>query len=316
MKMVFNFILRGIMKRLLSLLLSVILIIALVGCDTQKSSDDANISIVVTAFPHYDFARQITKGVDNINIKMLIAPGNEVHTYEPGPANILAVSTCDIFIYTGGESDTWAKNILDSAQNKDMSVISFMDLCSDSIEEHEHEHEYDEHVWTNPATAEYLARCVQNVLCGKDERNSEKYIKNGDEFAERILEIENALAQVKDTAVRDEIIVADRFPFYHLANAYDFEYSSAFPGCSHTTEPSAADVANLSEKVKNENIPYVFTIEFSNKKIAKSVVEGTKAEILTLHSCHNVSKEDFDNGVTYCDLMLKNAENLRKALCE
>ena len=116
--------------------------------------------------------------------------------------------------------------------------------------------------------------------------------------------------------VRKEIVVADRFPFYHLAEEFDIKYLSAYPGCSHSAEPGAAVVAALSEKVKNDGIPYVFTIEFSNGKIAKSVIEGTDAEILTLHSCHNVSKEDFEEGVTYCSLMMRNAENLRKALCE
>ena len=67
---------------------------------------------------------------------------------------------------------------------------------------------------------------------------------------------------------------------------------------------------------KNEKLPYVFTIEFSNQKIAKNIISGTDAEILTLHSCHNVSREDFENGITYYDLMMQNAANLRKALCE
>ena len=116
--------------------------------------------------------------------------------------------------------------------------------------------------------------------------------------------------------VRDEIIVADRFPFYHLAENFGIKYSSAYSGCSHATEPSASVIALLSNKVKEEKIPYVFTIEFSNGKIAKSVTEGSACGVLTLHSCHNVSKEDFEKGVTYYDLMMQNAENLRKALCE
>ncbi len=318
MKMIFNFgFMRGTMKRFLALILCVIFAFSLIGCDNTRGADDGKISIVVTAFPHYDFARQITKDVENVEIKMLISPGSEVHTYEPSPSDILAISTCDMFIYTGGESDTWVKNILSSASNKNMRVISFMELCGDSIQEHSgHDHEYDEHVWTSPVTAAYLAHSIKNYLIGIDEKNTETYIKNGDEFEAKLMEIENAFLEVKNSAVRDEIIVADRFPFYHLAKAYDFEYSAAYPGCSHSTEPSASVIAELSEKVKGENIPYVFTIEFSNGKIANSVVEGTDAKILTLHSCHNVSKEDFDSGITYCDLMMQNAENLRKALCE
>jgi len=308
------------MKRFIIVLLSILLIFTFIGCGSEKK-DDSKLSIVVTAFPHYDFARQVTKGVDNVEIKMLISPGSEVHSYEPTPADILSVSECDMFICTGGESEIWAKNILDSVQNEDISVISFMELCSDSIEEHqenhkEHEHVYDEHVWTAPATSAYLVHAIKDTLIGIDGANAETYTANAEEFDREILLIENELARVMDDRIRDSIVVADRFPFYHLAKALELKYVSAYPGCSSSTEPSAAVVAELSEKVKKENIPYVFTIEFSNQKIANNVISGTDAEILTLHSCHNVTKEEFESGITYIDLMKKNAANLRKALCE
>ena len=308
------------MKRFIIVLLSILLIFTFIGCGSEKK-DDAKLSIVVTAFPHYDFARQVTKGVDNVEIKMLISPGSEVHSYEPTPADILSVSECDMFICTGGESEIWAKNILDSVQNEDISVISFMELCSDSIEDQQedhkgHEHVYDEHVWTAPATSAYLVHAIKDTLIGIDGANAETYTANAEEFDREILLVENELARVMDDRIRNGIVVADRFPFYHLAKALELKYVSAYPGCSSSTEPSAAVVAELSEKVKNENIPYVFTIEFSNQKIANNVISGTDAEILTLHSCHNVTKEEFESGITYIDLMKKNAANLRKALCE
>ena len=309
------------MKRFFALFLVVVFALVLVSCTGQSTDDDGKISVVVTAFPHYDFARQITKGIDDVEIKMLISPGSEVHAYEPTPSDILAISSCDVFIYTGGESDTWAKGILESAANEKMKVISFMDLCADSIEMHQkehegHDHEYDEHVWTSPSTSVYLAHAIKNILIGIDGENAETYINNGDEFERNLREIESSLAEVMNDRVRDGIVVADRFPFYHLAHELELEYSSAYPGCSSSTEPSAAVIAELSQKVKNENIPYVFTIEFSNGKIARSVTEGTSAQILELHSCHNVTKEEFDGGVTYLELMKRNAQNLRKALCE
>lgn len=309
------------MKRILALIICVLTILTLSGCGGEKPSDDGKLSIVVTAFPHYDFARQLTKGVENVEIKMLISPGNEVHSYEPTPSDILAISECDLFIYTGGESDMWAKGILESSDNKDRKVISFMDLCKDSIEAHEkehegHEHVYDEHVWTSPVTSAYLVHAIKNILIGIDGDNADIYIKNADDFEKEIVNLENAVSRVMDNRIRNIIIVADRFPFYHLSEAFEIEYLAAYPGCSHSTEPSASVIAELSEKVKSEKIPYVFTIEFSNQKIAKSVIEGTDAQILTLHSCHNVSAEEFESGITYLDLMRQNAANLRKALCE
>lgn len=306
------------MKKITALIIGIILVLALAGCNGTSTKDDGILSIVVTAFPHYDFARQITKGVENAEIKMLISPGSEIHSYEPSPSDILAISECDVFIYTGGESDTWAKNILSSSEGN-MKVISFMEICSDDGHENnreKHTHEYDEHVWTNPVMAMSLAEHICSTLSETDTENAELYSKNLNIFLSKLENLDVSLRSIMQNAVRDSIIVADRFPFYHLASHYGIGYESAFPGCSSSTEPSASVIAALSQKVKNDGIPYVFTIEFSNGKIAKSVTEGTDAGVLPLHSCHNVSKEDFENGVTYCSLMSQNAENLRKALCE
>lgn len=308
------------MKKLSVLLAGIMLLLALIGCGGKK--DDGKLTIVVTAFPHYDFARQLTENVDNVEIKMLISPGNEVHTYEPSPSDILAISTCDVFIYTGGESDTWAKKIIESSDNKDMRVISFMDICSadghheEEHEGHDHGHEYDEHVWTLPLFSETICEEITKVLCGIDEKNADRYNENLASYTQKLSRLDKDFADVLANAERDSIIVADRFPFTHFATHYKLKYHAAYSGCSSSTEPSALVVAKLSEKVKNEKIPYVFTVEFSNQKIAKNVIEGTDAKILTLHSCHNVSKEDFENGITYHDLMSQNIANLRKALCE
>ncbi|MBE6680898.1 MAG: zinc ABC transporter substrate-binding protein [Ruminococcaceae bacterium] len=307
------------MKKTALMLACILLMLVLVGCGGNK--DDGKLTIVVTAFPHYDFARQITQNVDNVEIKMLISPGNEVHTYEPSPSDILAVSTCDVFIYTGGESDTWAKKIIESADNEDMKVISFMDICSaDGNEEehegHDHNHEYDEHVWTLPLFSQTICQEITRVLCETDSENANKYNENLASYTQKLSQLDKEFSDVLANAERDSIIVADRFPFTHFATHYKLKYHAAYPGCSSSTEPSAVVVAELSERVKNEKIPYVFTIEFSNQKIAKNVIEGTDAKILTLHSCHNVSKEDFENGITYYDLMNQNISNLRKALCE
>lgn len=309
------------MKKILALVLAMLSVLAFSGCGTNPA-DDGKLSIVTTAFPHYDFARQLTKGIDNVEIKMLVSPGSEVHTYDPSPSDILAISECDIFIYTGGESETWVTDIIKSSGNKNMRVISFMDICSpdgeheEKHDEHEHEHVYDEHVWTLPIMSETICGEITKKLCDADSENADRYNENLKEYIMKLNELDAEFSGIFDEAKRNFVVFADRFPFYHLAAHYKLEYFSAFSGCSSSTEPSAVVIAELSSKVKSEKIPYVFTIEFSNKKIAKSVIEGSDAKILTLHSCHNVSKEDFENGITYYDLMMQNAANLRKALCE
>ncbi len=309
------------MKKILSVIICLITVLSFGACTKSNDGGDT-LSIVVTAFPHYDFARQLTEGVDGVEINMLISPGSEVHSFEPTPSDIFALSSCDLFIYTGGESDLWAKNLIDSGDSSSR-VISFMDICEkEAHEEHNpdshegHSHEYDEHVWTLPHNSEQICKKICEALCSIDSENSDRYRQNLEGYLVLLSQLDSEFSLIMSEAKRDTVIVADRFPFTHFANHYNLKYHAAYPGCSSSTEPSASVIAALSERVKNEGFGYVFTIEFSNGKIAKSVTEGTNAEILTLHSCHNVTAKEFEEGITYYDLMMKNAENLRKALCE
>ena len=115
-------------------------------------------------------------------------------------------------------------------------------------------------------------------------------------------------------AARKTLVFADRFPFLYFVREFGLDYLSAFPGCAEQTEPGAQTIAALTKKVTEENIPAVFYTEFSTQQLADSICEATGAEKLLFHSCHNVSKSDFDDGVTYVSLMRQNFENLRKAL--
>lgn len=120
--------------------------------------------------------------------------------------------------------------------------------------------------------------------------------------------------KVVDSAKRKTILFGDRFPFRYFADEYGLSYYAAFTGCSTESEASAATVAFLTDKVKEEQIPVVFTIELSNGKIADSICEATGAKKMTLYSCHNVTKEQMENGATYLSMMMENVDSLRAAL--
>ena len=116
------------------------------------------------------------------------------------------------------------------------------------------------------------------------------------------------------TAPRKTIVFGDRFPIRYFAEEYDLDYYAAFPGCSTQTEPSAATIAFLTEKVEAEQIPTVWYIEFSNHLVADSIAEAAGAKTALFHSCHNISQDDLDAGATYVSLMQGNLERLRENL--
>ncbi|MBQ9746331.1 MAG: zinc ABC transporter substrate-binding protein, partial [Clostridia bacterium] len=252
------------------------------------------------------------------------SPGADSHSYDPSPKDMLAISKCDVFIYVGGASDAWVEEILASAENATMKVIKLMDhteglLCSDHDHEHgdghSHDHgEYDEHVWTSPRNAALACEAIAAALCEADVENAGVYETNLAAYKAELAALDAEFKSIVENGARKELVFGDRFPLIYFTEAYGLAYSSAFPGCAGDTEPSALAVAELINKVKEENIPAVFCLGLSADNIANTICEATGARKLTFHSCENVSKDDFAAGETYVSLMKKNANALREAL--
>ena len=176
------------------------------------------------------------------------------------------------------------------------------------------EAEQDEHVWTSPRNAVRIVEKLRDALIAVDPENAGDYTQNAADYIDRLNRLDQEFQETVDTAKRHTILLGDRFPFRYLADAYGLDYYATFPGCSSESEASAKTIAFLIDKVKEEKIPVVFSIELSNEKMTDSICEATGATKLQLHSCHNVTKDDFEQGVTYLDLMERNVQALKEAL--
>ncbi len=305
------------MKKIISIILCVFLALSFAGCDTAKTENE-KLTIIASVFPGYDFARQIVGDMGEVSL--LLPPGAESHSFEPTPKDIIAIQNCDLFIYTGGESDSWIEDILSSMDNPP-AVFLMMEAVEAVHSVHEHDEirlsshiEVDEHVWTSPVNAMEIVNALAVKISSLDSKNSQAYRKNTSEYLAKLEELHNSYVEVTDNAKNKTIIMGDRFPFRYLAKEYNLEYMAAFPGCSADSEPGAKTVSQLIEKIKAYNIPVVFHIEFSNKKTAEALSEATGAQIRLLHSCHNVTENELLNNITYIDLMEQNLNNLKEAL--
>lgn len=301
------------MKRIISAIVFLALLLA-VGAAAAEGGE--KLSIVVTDFPCYDFARAVAG--ENAEITMLIKPGSEVHSYEPAPGDVVAMMEADLFIYIGGESDAWVTEMLASMEDGAPVTLRMFEhvdmLCCEEHDAGEHEHEYDEHIWTSPLNAMDMVNAVSDALGQIDPENADVYAANAAAYTLQIAEVDEAIRQVADGAARNTLVFADRFPFMYMAAEYGFDYLTAFPGCTGETEPSAGVVMELIDKVISENIPAVYVIEMSTGNVADAIAESTGAEVITLHSIQNVSADEFAAGETYVSLMWKNVDALKKGL--
>lgn len=325
-------------KRLLMVALMVVMAVLLCSCGSNKEDLGSNnsvskqensgkIKVVTTLFAPYDFTRQIAG--DKVDLTMLLAPGEESHSYEPTPQDIIAIQNCDLFIYNGGENDTWVKDVLSSLDNE-VNVLSMTESVDKLYEEEltegmqpeddegeaddEGEEEFDEHVWASPANANHISRAICDKLKEIDKENADEYEDGYTAYSSELSTISKDIQSVVDSAKRKVILFGDRFPLRYFVEEFGLDYYAAFPGCSADSEANSSTIAFLINKVKSENIPVVFKIELSNGNIANTISEATGAKVETFFACHNISSEDFKAGVTYVDMMKSNIEVLKEAL--
>ena len=340
------------MKKAISLILAVLLIAGcLSACSSgskQPAPDTGRLQIVTTIFPEYDWVMNILG--DNpakAEVTMLLDTGVDLHSFQPTAADILKISTCDLFLYVGGESDEWAEDALREATNRDMVVINLLDVLGDAVkeeeviegmqeEDHEHEHEddeehdedhdheheegeveYDEHVWLSLRNAAVLVRCISDAVRKLDPDHGEAYKQNSEAYVEKLNALDAEYRAAVSSASVTTLLFGDRFPFRYLVEDYGLSYYAAFVGCSAETEASFETVAFLAQKVDELSLSAVLTIEGTDHRIAETVVQNTRSKdqrILTMDSLQSVTAKDVGNGATYLSLMEKNLSVLKDAL--
>lgn len=312
---------------ILLLLLCVVLLSACTAAD--DTADSERLNVVTVNFAQYDFARAVCG--DSADVQMIMRPGAEVHGYEPSLSDIIAIENADVFVYGGGTGDVWVDKILSSINTDGITLVPLMEYSEISLykeeahaslhnhSEHDHHHHegtgaYDEHIWTSPKNAMRIVDIIEQTVSDLDPGNKETYNKNASGYINRLLAIDMELTNAIAGADSKFIAVADRFPFLYMAKDYGLEYAAAFSGCSPESDAGPSVIAHMIEEINHHGTKAVFHIELSNRKMADAICEHTGAKKLLLHSCQSISRDDFENGVTYADLMEQNVTNLKEAL--
>ena len=324
MKMIINFIMECIiLKRFIPFLL--IATTLLTACTPQKPQDDGKIDIVCTVFPVYDWTRQIIGDSNNTNLTYLLANGSDLHNFQPTADDIIKISSCDVFVYVGGESDAWIDDILANAQNKSMKVINLLDVLANDVVEEEvkegmhsennsNESEYDEHIWLSLENAEKCVSAIYNNICSVNSENYALYTTNTETYIDNLAKLDEQFHELFDDNTQT-LIFGDRFPFRYFVDDYNLNYYAAFTGCSADTDASFDTITFLAEKVDELNADTVFAIENSDCTIADSVIENTKSKsqnIAVLDSAQSVTSQQIADGLTYLSIMQKNYNILQE----
>ncbi|MCI5722607.1 MAG: metal ABC transporter substrate-binding protein [Erysipelotrichaceae bacterium] len=323
--------------KLRKILTAVLSIIMLTGCNTttKQTTENKKIQIVATTYPQYNWIQEIVgKDNDKFDVTLLMKNGSDLHSFQPTASDITKIADANLFVYVGGESDEWVEDALKQTNNSDMHVVNMLEsigsraveeeekegMQAEEEEEHEHDHdevEYDEHVWLSLKNAQVLVKKISEEIISLDEENESKYQANTDAYIAKLSSLDDEYQATIDQASQKTLIFGDRFPFRYMVDDYGLDYYAAFVGCSAETEASFETVAFLAKKVDELKVNHVLTIEGSDQKIAKTIINNTtekNQDILTLNSLQSVSQKDNENGISYYDVMKENLSVLAKAL--
>ena len=299
----------------------------LAGCAPKQQQNTTKLKIVATTFPQYDWIREIIgKDNTNVDLQLLMKNGGDLHSYQPTAGDIANIADANLFVYVGGESDEWVDDALKEKTNKDMKVVNMMQTLGDDIDEEEeglekesedHEEiEYDEHVWLSLKRAQKIVKAIADELVELDPTNAKKYQANAEAYIAKLSALDKSYESTVNTVKDKTWIFADRMPFHYLAKDYGITTYAAFNGCSTETNASFDTIVTLAKYVDEFGINHIMTIEGSDHKLAKAVIENTaekNQEILTLNSLQSVSQSDIDKGLTYYGAMEENLKVLAQS---
>ena len=316
---------------------------------SEKTPTQKKVSIVATIYPQYDWLKNILGDrLDAVNLKLLIKNGTDLHSYKPSAQDIAAIASADMVVYVGGESDEWIEKALKATPKDGRVQVNLMEALGDRVkeeevvegmqaeeehhhehgeeaEEHEHEHhehaeapENDEHIWLSLKNAEILVMNLADALSKVDTAHATEYHMNAALYIAKISALDAQYRAATDSASLKTILFGDRFPFRYLVDDYGIKYFAAFVGCSAESEASFETVAFLAGKMDSLALPAIFTIDGSNGKIARAILDASKKSkdtpVLSLNSMQSVTDAQMQSGIDYLSIMQENLEVLKKAI--
>lgn len=325
------------MKKITGCILAILMIVTgLAACSSDGGEKGRDLRIVTTIFPPYDWISNILGDhVRDVELTLLLDKGVDLHSYQPTTDDIVKISTCDVFVYVGGQSAGWVEDVLKNAVNKKMIVVDLIQVLGDAVKEEEikegmaHEDEdddghghdeeivWDEHVWLSLKNARRFTAYLAERLGALDPGNAEDYRQNAERYDEKLAELDARYEETVRAAAVDTLVFGDRFPFRYLVDDYHIRYHAAFPGCSSETQAGFETIVFLADKLNALGLKCIMTTESSDQSVAKAVIRaagGKNYIIRALDSMQSVSVSDIKAGVTYLTVMENNLKVLKEAL--
>ena len=273
--------------------------------------------IVCSLFPLYQFARAV--GGDRVEVSLLLPPGVEPHTWEPKASDLVAISRADLFLYVGEDLEPWAADVVRGAGHKGLTVMAAAEGLEGPDEKAAARHEgkgagaRDPHVWLDLARDQVIVERIARTPSSIDPENREHYRSNAGAYNRKLQALDRRYREGLAVCRHRTLVLGGHSAFSYLAQRYGLVEVPLY-GVNADSEPTPRRLAEIVDIARDAKVHYIFFEPLVSPRLSQVVAEEIGAQTLLLNPGANMTKEQFDRGMTFLTIMEQNLRNLRKGL--
>jgi len=282
--------------------------------DAQIQASEQKPTIAISTFSLYDMVENIAG--DSVDTFMILPFGVSAHSYEPPPKQVVKLYKSDLVIYSGAGLEPWIDGF--DFKNRVINMSLHVDLKELSSDNHNHEHHHDEdsnldpHYWLDLHNMIKATQYITEELMELSPSNKEQYAKNRDRYIDMLKNLDKQYKKALSNCKLNTLVV-NHNAFSYLSSKYGFEVK-ALSGLSPEAEPSAKNMVNLIEHVKEHKIKTIFFEKFVSDKAIKSIAKEAKVSVGVLQPLGNITADEAKKKLTYEEIMKSNLQKISKAL--
>jgi ABC-type Zn uptake system ZnuABC Zn-binding protein ZnuA len=256
----------------------------LAGCGSSSSSTSTagskgKVNVVATTTQLGDFVRAV--GGDRVSVHQILQPNTDPHDYEPRPQDVQQTANAKVVFESGDGLDHWMKKVVSEAGTQatvvDVSTGVPVKVAGESSGPHPSR--YDPHWWHDPVNARTAVQRIHDALSRAYPAASAEFGRNASLYEAKLAGLDQGIrACFAAVPPAQRKLVTSHDAFNYFAKRYGIRVIGAvIPSQTTQAQPSAGDVAKLTDQIRREHVKAVFPESSINPKVAEAIARDTGA---------------------------------------
>ena len=256
---------------------------------TAQPDNSGLIKVVATTGIVGDVVSQI--GGEYTDLQVLLPSGTDPHNYSPTPQDAVMLSEAQVIFANGAGLETFLQSLVENAGASGRLVevsdgIQLLEAADEGGHTGEDSHTGDPHTWVDPNNVMIWVDNIEQALSEADPTHSTNYQTNADAYRAQLTELDAWIReQVAAVPEENRSIVTDHMEQGYFADEYGFTLIGALiPGYSTLSEPSAKDLAQIEDSIRELGVKAVFVGNTINPTLAERVAGDTGTQLVHIYS--------------------------------